>query len=89
MKKNYVEIKKWECEKADGTVIDISVGDTVRVTHNLTDKEVSKEFLEEYKNEVMLEITKLNSRNIEGKVVGAGCMYLLLYPKNITDIEKQ
>ena len=80
--------KKWKCENADGSIVDIEVGDTVKIIHNLIEGDVSKEFLEEHQNEVTLVITKLNSRNIEGRVDGTWSTYLLLYPKNIIDIRK-
>lgn len=90
MKKEYVhnETKEWKCKNEDGTAVDVSIGDKVKIVHNLTELEVSRDFLQRFPKEVELEVRGLNNRCIEGRVIGGFCEHLTLYPKDIVKIEK-
>ena len=57
MKRTHIEIRKWICENPDGSIVELSAGDTVKLHCN---------FMEENNKIITLEINSLSSTKIHG-----------------------
>lgn len=88
MKYEYKCIESWVVENPDGTMVEINVGDKVRVRVNEKRIDLTDTLMGKMENPIDFRIASLSKSKFQGESLIHPCLYFELTPKDIMEIIK-